>query len=808
MLILSYKTKFVKESKIMLDEHLKAKCRPQANPENLIFWKNYRITVLSDRLFRIEKADKKIFNDRATQAVWFRDMPKNEFSVTEKRDSLTVDTGKAKLFLKEDFEKSRVILDGKAKKINKSGNLYGTHRTLDGFDGDYCRRGNMQDKVGERLTLGTGVCSKTGVAVLDDGDTLILDENGELSPREPVFDKYVFAFGKDYRAAVKAFYAIEGATPLIPRFALGNWWSRYCVYTEKSYLRLLNRFEENETPLTVASIDMDWHYSTEVDKEKHITELGRNSDFYGGADGWTGYSWNKNLFPDYKSFLKKIKAKNLKIMLNLHPAEGVRWWEDMYGDFARAMGKNPQTFEKIPFDIASDEFINNYFKIIHKPYENDGVDFWWIDWQQGTQSKKKNLDPLWSLNHYHYLDNGINHFTPLILSRYCGAGAHRYPLGFSGDTEISWNTLRYLPYFTATASNIGYSWWSHDIGGHHSGSQDEELYVRFLQFGVFNPINRLHSTLNPAVTKEPWYYKNGSGEIAVKQLVFRHKLIPFLYSAAYRTHTEGAALVEPMYYYYPEEKNAYAFKNQYMFGGELMVSPVTNKGGAEGYAAVKTWLPEGRWTDIFTGEVYRGGEVKTLLRTLDSIPVLAKEGAIIPLNDKISGNGCPLPETLRVKVFLGNGSFSLYENEDEKEAFTEFVSENKNGEQILTVRVKDEENVIPANRTLKIEFADAPEGVISANCEFEEIAADRPTCIIKSAKDGLLFVKLTYTEQTETERLIENALNVLISSNGDTTAKLRVYEKLAESKTVEDFSFAAKNCGLSATTIKKLLETV
>ena len=94
------------------------------------------------------------------------------------------------------------------------------------------------------------------------------------------------------------------------------------------------------------------------------------------------------------------------------------------------------------------------------------------------------LDPLWLLNHYHYQDSCKNAEGGLILSRYAGPGSHRYPVGFSGDTIISWNSLRFQPYFTATASNIGYSWWSHDIGGHMLGDYDEELQTRWLQFGI------------------------------------------------------------------------------------------------------------------------------------------------------------------------------------------------------------------------------------------------------------------------------------------------------------------------------------
>ena len=369
----------------------------------------------------------------------------------------------------------------------------------------------------------------------------MLNDEGSLEKAiEGHKDYYVFAYGHNYRAAVKALFEITGYTPILPRYAFGNWWSRYHEYTDKEYLTLLYKFIDRDVPITVSTIDMDWHYnSNNLDKAKHITELGRDTPFYGGKDGWTGYSWNKDLFKDYKKFLKDISDLGFHITLNLHPADGVRWFEDCYKDFAVAMDKDPIKGEQIPFDFTDDKFINNYFKIIHKPYENDGVSFYWIDWQQGTNSKMPGLDPLWSLNHYHCLDNSLNHEHGLILSRYCGIGSHRYPVGFSGDTVSSWETLDYISEFTSKSTNVGYTYWSHDIGGHYGGRLEYQLYTRFLQFGVFSPINRLRSSDMPIISKEPWYYLNGAGDIAINFLRLRHRLIPYLYSSCYKTHLKG-----------------------------------------------------------------------------------------------------------------------------------------------------------------------------------------------------------------------------------------------------------------------------
>ena len=134
----------------------------------------------------------------------------------------------------------------------------------------------------------------------------------------------------------------------------------------------------------------------------------------------------------------------------------------------------------------------------------------------------------------------------MILSRYAGPGSHRYPIGFSGDSIISWKTLDFQPYFTATAANIGYGWWSHDIGGHAAGHRDVELQTRWIQFGVFSPIFRLHSTSNMFNGKEPWRYPEPAKSIMADFMRLRHQLLPYLYTMNWRCHTSGEMLVEPI----------------------------------------------------------------------------------------------------------------------------------------------------------------------------------------------------------------------------------------------------------------------
>ncbi|MCL2621954.1 MAG: DUF5110 domain-containing protein, partial [Firmicutes bacterium] len=381
------------------------------------------------------------------------------------------------------------------------------------------------------------------------------------------------------------------------------------------------------------------------------------------GDGWTGYTWDPELFPDYKGFLNWLKTNGLSTILNLHPARGVRWFESQYSDMAKAVGIDPSTKESVKLSLSNPKFVNAYFKYLHRPYENAGVDHWWVDWQQGRKSEQKHLDPLWALNHFHSLEANTNNRRPLILSRYAGPGSHRYPIGFSGDAMSSWRCLRFQPYFTATAANIGYTWWSHDIGGFWGGIKNDELYLRWLQFGVYSPINRLHSTRNELMGKEVWNYRPDVQHYARRLLIKRHKLIPYTYTMNWRTHKEGLPICQPLYHKYPEYAESYQYKNQYFFGSELLACPITKKSsGKMALSTVKVWLPKGRWTDINTDRVYQGNRELVLTREIHEIPVFAKEGAIIPFAAEEEMFNTGLPKALNIHIYRGNNKFSLYED--------------------------------------------------------------------------------------------------------------------------------------------------
>ena len=691
-------------------DRFKIDCSPVAHKSHTLVRNNIRLTVITPCLLRVETQSRGKFCDEPTQSVWFRDFMKPEFKVNESSATVEIKTTKANfLFNLKTKKMMRIKLrDGRVVTNYTAGNLKGTCRTL--------------DVSGGVISLGDGVCSRNGVAILDDSDTLVLKEDGSILPRKHKgTDEYYFAYGNDYIGATTDLYKLTGRVPLIPRYALSNWWSRYKAYSQDEYLGLMDRFKEEKIPVTVATVDMDWHWvdiKEKFGKDSHGVSLHKNLmeyvyDFW--SAGWTGYSFNTDLFPDPAGFLKKLKDDGYKVTFNLHPSQGVRWFENQYEDMCRAMGQNPDKKEPVKFDITDRKFTENYFKILHHPYEKMGVDFWWIDWQQGTKTAVPGLDPLWALNHYHFYDNAKNNNRPLILSRFAGAGSQRYPLGFSGDTTQTWASLEFQPGFTATASNIGYPWWSHDIGGHCMGKKDDELYLRWVQLGVFSPIMRLHSTNNEFMGKEPWNYSGPVERIAKENLRLRHKLLPYIYTMNYRTHTQCRAICEPMYYEYPERKSAYECKNQYFFGTELIVAPITEHTSADNnMASVNVWIPEGRYTDIFTDRIYCGKRFVRMYRDIENIPVLAKAGAIIPMSANCTENDCSNPVDMELLVYRGNNTFRLYEDDGETLAYrdgafceTPFtVKENGSAVTFTIGKAEGDATVVPEKRNYKIFFKD------------------------------------------------------------------------------------------------------
>jgi len=669
-----------------------AQNNPSANQAAMVIHGNARFTILTERLIRMEWAKDGVFEDKATLVVVNRDLPVPRYSKKESNGKLVLKTKEMTLTYSPGQEEGFTTDNLKVSfKMNgeevvwhpgdsTSGNLRGTIRTLDKIKGRESKTAlSFKNKFTGRfepVELENGILSKDGWAIIDDSKSHLFEKDdsdwGEWVRERPAGnrqDLYIFAYGHDYKEALKDYTRIAGKIPLPPKFAFGYWWSRYWAYTDDELREIASEMRTRGIPMDVVVVDMDWHLTWKELDEKY----GR--DEFGQRHGWTGYTWNKELFPDPKAFLNDIHAMNYKVALNLHPASGIHTYEEPYSRFVSDYLSRTKEYDgpdgymnggkpaTVPFRLDQQAWADSYFETVIRPLEKQGVDFWWLDWQQWKESKYiPGLSNTYWCNWTFWGDKlrqgkrlGETAPRPIIYHRWGGLGSHRYQIGFSGDTYDEWSVLEMLPYFTATASNVGYGYWGHDIGGHMQllpHDTDPEMYTRWLQFGVFTPIFKTHAscglpgsgqsgTIDPTIAaasnsvtigleRKIWAYPSHY-EYMKKAIELRYALSPYIYSAARQAYDTGVCICRPLYYEYPEMEEAYANDHEYFFGDNILATALC-EAAVDGKTKTKIWFPSGcGWYDMAAREMRQGGSTMTLSYTIDQNPWFVREGSIIPM---------------------------------------------------------------------------------------------------------------------------------------------------------------------------------
>ena len=273
-------------------------------------------------------------------------------------------------------------------------------------------------------------CGHIGISTMDClGKGCCLREHEQMNgvprcyyPKNAQQDLYFFGHGHNYTQALKDFTSIAGKVPMPPRFAFGLIYSRYWAYSDFGEMQIVNQFQDHSLPLSAVVSDMDWH----------ITFYDNVKDQAGERRGWTGFTWDKHLFPDATKYLAWCKSRGLKNTLNLHPASGVQPWEDKYAEMAEACGIDPKTGHYVPFVPQNKTFVTNWNKIVLAAREKEGIDFWWLDWQQGENwINVTGVNPTFWLNYifytnpYHWKVDGKDQ-RGMLLHRFGGLGNHRY----------------------------------------------------------------------------------------------------------------------------------------------------------------------------------------------------------------------------------------------------------------------------------------------------------------------------------------------------------------------------------------------
>ncbi|MBC8123162.1 MAG: DUF5110 domain-containing protein [Gemmatimonadaceae bacterium] len=520
-----------------------------------------------------------------------------------------------------------------------------------------------------------GLLSESGYSVLDDSDGAPL-EAGQLSLRAEGDgrDWYFFAYGSSYKQALADFTRLCGRIPMLPRWAFGVWFSLFDDMHDEDYRKLVGRFAELELPLDVLILDVDWHLT-----------------------GWCGWEWNRELFPDPGAFLQWAHNAGLHLGANVH-IEGVPPGESRFDALARARGldpadvragkvfavKNPTVdwiFDSwqpdesgsykataaeleegwLLFNLAEPEEAHLFMEMLHGPREEEGIDFWWIDGANATHPGVNSQ--LWT-NHVYYthLEAKTNR-RAMILARTGGLGSHRYPAQFSADTYSHWEVLQLLVDFTARAGNVGVAYWSHDLGGfygHIPGvpTIDPELFVRWVQFGCWSPLVRLHSDHG---LREPWAYGRWVLEALRKAMRTRIEFVPYLYHLSRVAYDTGLPLCRPMYLGYPEESEAYRVPTQYLLGEGVLIAPVVEAGGYR-----QVWLPVGEWWARETHTRHSGPGQLDLWVRLDQVPVFVQAGTLLPLQPAGLRAGSAPSAVLVLEVYAGaSGELDFYEDDGE-----------------------------------------------------------------------------------------------------------------------------------------------
>ena len=701
---------------------------PVASEEAQVVFGNARFTVLTSRLIRMEWAADGKFEDRATLGVIDRDLEVPEFKVRKSSSKVTIRTEDLILtyegpgrFSESNLSITFTMADPAARKgvrtvtwhpgMDDSANLLGTARTLDKCHGD--KTIDPYDK---------GVISRDGWAVVDesqrhvfvpvDSDWRYWAECREEGERQ---DLYFFGYGHDYMAAVSDFTRISGRIPLPPKYTFGYWWCRYWQYSDFEFLDLADHFSAYNIPIDVMIIDMDWHDTwSEISLNTPPREAGgkKGLDEFHQRIGWTGYTWKKELFPNPENFLSELRRRQIKTSLNLHFNNGIQPYEEPYERFVKdytsrtdeydgpkgyVYDDQPHVFAgnhvsyaeagrkaPVPFRMCQIEWADAYFNSVIRPFDRQGVDFWWLDWQQWKESRYvKGLSNTFWLNYTFFNDKvrqteslGAEAPRPMIYHRWGGIGSHRYQVGFSGDTYATWKVLGYLPYFTATASNVGYGYWGHDIGGHMQPKgvtqTDPELYTRWIQSGVFTPIFKTHSTKDMSMEKRFWVFPDHFDPMR-EAVRLRYDLSPYIYNAARQAYDTGISICRPLYYYWPELQEAYDRTQEFMFGDDILATTVCQPVDAvTGLAERTMWFPEGNdWYDMATGQMYKGGSSHTLLYTINENPYFVRAGAVIPLAGREIRNLQTQSAELRLVVVPGEGESSarIYEDDGATQAY-------------------------------------------------------------------------------------------------------------------------------------------
>ena len=664
-----------------------------------------RFTVLTPTLIRLEYADDDRFEDGPTQTVLSRSFAPPAFTTSFEGGVRVIRTSRLTLrYAPDSGAFSPQTLSVELSAGTQAVTARPDWTTVDGNPGNLggWRRGLDNDQ--DPQPLHNGLLSREGWYLLNDSQTVLLTDAAPGFAARPARsgayqDGYFFGYGHDYAQGLKDLRDLTGPAPLLPRKIFGVWFSRYWAYTDAEIRDLVAQFRSHAVPLDTFSLDTDWKREASAEGCIFFDQVAGARQ--GDACSWNGWEWNAAVFPDPAGFMQWAHAQGLAIPVNIHPSinsndpQFAATQERAGGTLTTDSGTPPCTLLQADpsgqcyvFDWTQPAHLDAYFAL-HEPIATTGIDFWWLDWCcDGASATATGLTADTWINSLYAKSNEARGTRWPAFSRIGssyqdgkagigngGAGAfaeHRQTMHFTGDTCGTWQMLAFEAEFTAAEGNIGLPFITHDIGSFlgpptnsgcngtagHTSHLPDDMYVRWVQFGTFQPLDRLHSHHGDRL---PWDYPGAPEDSATQFLQLRERLVPFLYSLARQAHDTGLPMVRSLYLQWPELDEAYNHRGEYTLGNDVLVAPVVTAGNP---AVTPVWIPPGRWTDYFTGESLTGPQTVNRTSTYQQYPVFLRAGAILVTQPDLPMSSAGPQDQLTLSVWPGaDGTFDLYEDD-------------------------------------------------------------------------------------------------------------------------------------------------
>jgi alpha-D-xyloside xylohydrolase len=670
---------------------------PQADGVVLVLQSGFlRFQVCSDSIVHVVYSNERDVPQRTDFLVTKKSWPKTEFTLhSDDPKLITLTTSRLKIEITR-ADSSIVFEDSVGHKLTQENTRTLTPAEVNGEKAYHSERFvNMWDTQEAFYGLGqhqAGVWNYRGESVdLSQDNTnisipLLLSSNGYgifwnngsrgrfdnrfvhafyLSSELSDSMDYYFFYGPDFDRLIADYRELTGAAPLFGKWAYGYWQCKNRYDSQEELLAIAQKYRDLHIPLD--NIVQDWFWWNTMGEPV----------------------FNKN-YPDPRAMIDALHKNNVHLMISVWPyfRPGSPVYDDMdkrgfFIDRTKVQSFHPPRMAL--YDAFNPDARRYYWNLMNEALFKIGADAWWLDTTEPeTEGRETNL----LVTNKVAIGNGAryaNEFPLLtttavyqgqreasdkkrvfILSRSAYAGAQRNAVTtWSGDVDPNWETFRRQIPAGLNYSLSGLPYWTTDIGGFVSANPDDpayrELFVRWFEFGTFCPIFRVHGT-RTTNQNELWSYGPEAQKTLVAYDNLRYRLMPYIYSLAWKITSEGYTIMRPLVMDFREDSRAQNTGDQFLFGPAILVNPVTEPGATTRHL----YLPAAKWYDFWTGGTVQGGRALDAPSPIDRMPLYVRAGSILPLGPDVEYAAEKSGNPIEVRVYRGaNGTFTLYEDEND-----------------------------------------------------------------------------------------------------------------------------------------------